>query len=54
MTEAQLEISPTDSTTIDYPNSVILFNDTIHSFDEVANQLIFIDMLILISKLILK
>lgn len=40
MTQEQLEISPTDSDTIDSPNSVILFNDNIHSFEEVANQLV--------------
>lgn len=38
--KTDLEISPTDSDTIDYPNSVILFNDAIHSFEDVANQLV--------------
>ena len=40
MKQEQLEISPTDTTVIDSPNDVILFNDNTHSFDEVANQLV--------------
>ena len=40
MKQEQLEISPTDTTVIDSPNAVILFNDNTHSFDEVANQLV--------------
>ena len=31
--------NPTDSTTIDFEPKVILFNDEIHSFDEVINQI---------------
>ncbi|MBX7151025.1 ATP-dependent Clp protease adaptor ClpS [bacterium] len=34
------EKSPSDSTTLDSPMRVILFNDDVHTFDEVIGQLI--------------
>jgi ATP-dependent Clp protease adapter protein ClpS len=40
MEKTVLEKNPTDSDTIDAPNTVILFNDNIHSFEEVASQLV--------------
>ncbi|MCB0833387.1 MAG: ATP-dependent Clp protease adaptor ClpS [Bacteroidetes bacterium] len=38
--QTQLEQDPGQSTTLDHPAKVILFNDEIHTFDEVISQLI--------------
>ena len=39
-TQPNLEKEPVDSLGLDYPCKVILFNDNIHTFDEVIAQLI--------------
>lgn len=39
-TEINIQTDITDGTVLDFPFSVILFNDDIHSFDDVIAQLI--------------
>lgn len=39
-TEVLVEVEPTDRTGLDYPWRVVLFNDDIHTFDEVIYQLV--------------
>ena len=40
LTTPEIQLDTTDGTTTDEPTKVILFNDNIHSFDEVITQLI--------------
>lgn len=39
-TDVAVEIAPTDRTGTDFPWHVVLFNDDIHTFDEVIHQLV--------------
>ncbi|MGA7307144.1 MAG: ATP-dependent Clp protease adaptor ClpS [Rhodothermales bacterium] len=39
-TDVAVEIAPTDRTGTDFPWHVILFNDDVHTFDEVIHQLV--------------
>lgn len=38
--DVAVEIAPTDRTGTDFPWHVILFNDDVHTFDEVIHQLV--------------
>jgi ATP-dependent Clp protease adaptor protein ClpS len=40
LTTPEIQHDATDNTTTDEPTKVILFNDNVHSFDEVITQLI--------------